>query len=137
MLPLNVPLAVWTILGATKTAASNRMITLSKYAAQIVARHLDTYVPPGKTALLYSLNREKNSPMDGRNFLRALRCACEKAGLPKGRFHDLRHSGLTLYGQAGATIAELMARAGHSNPEIVMIYQHATQERERTLVERM
>lgn len=36
--------------------------------------------------------------------------------------YDLRRTGLTLYGQAGATIADLMARAGHTNAETVIIY---------------
>lgn len=46
------------------------------------------------------------------------------------RFHDLRHTGLTLAAQAGATLAELMQRAGHSTPQAAMIYQHAARGRD-------
>ena len=41
-----------------------------------------------------------------------------------------RHTGLTLAAQSGATIAELQARAGHSTPSTVMLYQHATEVRD-------
>ena len=46
-----------------------------------------------------------------------------------------RHTGLTLAAQSGATIAELQARAGHSTPSTVMLYQHATEVRDRALAE--
>ena len=39
-----------------------------------------------------------------------------KAGRPDLRFHDLRHTGAVLAAATGATLAELMARLGHSTP---------------------
>lgn len=60
------------------------------------------------------------------------------AGLPpRFRFHDLRHTGLTLFAQEGATLAELMRRGGHSDMRIVLRYQHATMTRDRELACRM
>lgn len=47
------------------------------------------------------------------------------------RFHDLRHTGLTLYAQASATQAEIMARGRHRSPEVVARYQHVMIERDR------
>lgn len=58
-------------------------------------------------------------------------------GLEGLRFHDLRHTGLTLAGEAGATLAELMARAGHSDVGAAMIYQHASLERDRALAAKL
>ena len=49
------------------------------------------------------------------------------------RFHDLRVSGLTWVGQAGATGAELMYRGGHANLTSVQIYQDADAQRDRAL----
>jgi integrase len=49
------------------------------------------------------------------------------------RFHDLRHSGAVLAAQTGATLAELMARLGHSTPAAAMRYQHAAQGRDRQI----
>ena len=51
-------------------------------------------------------------------------------GLPGLHFHDLRHAGLTLSAQSGATLAEVMRRAGHSSSAAAMRYQHAAHERD-------
>lgn len=56
---------------------------------------------------------------------------------PKFRFHDLQPTGLTIFAQEGATLAELMRRGGHSNIRIVLRYQHATMTRDRELANRM
>jgi integrase len=52
------------------------------------------------------------------------------AGRPDLRFHDLRHTGATLAAATGATLAELMARLGHSTPGAALRYQHASQDRD-------
>src|SRR5699024_10695081 len=60
------------------------------------------------------------------------------AGLaPRFRFHDLRHTGLTIFAQEGATLAELMPRGRHSHVPDMLGYQHATMARDRELAERM
>ena len=56
---------------------------------------------------------------------------------PRPRFHDLRHTGLTIFAQEGATLAELMRRGGHADIHIVLRYQHATMNRDRELADRM
>jgi len=63
--------------------------------------------------------------------------AREAAGRPDLTFHDLRHSGAVLAASTGATIAELMARLGHSTPAAAMRYQHAAQGRDQTIAELM
>jgi integrase len=55
------------------------------------------------------------------------------AGKPGMTFHALRHTGAVLAAGAGATLAELMARLGHSTPEVAMMYQHAAQDRDAVL----
>ena len=66
------------------------------------------------------------------NFNPIWRKACVAAGVPDAHFHDLRHTGGTLAATTGATIKELMARLGHSSPRAAMIYQYATQGRDKT-----
>ena len=61
--------------------------------------------------------------------------AREAAGRPDLRFHDLRHTGAVLTASTGATIAELMARLGHSTPAAAMRYQHAAQGRDQSIAE--
>jgi integrase len=59
--------------------------------------------------------------------------AREAAGRPDLRFHDLRHSGATLAAVSGATLAELMARLGHSTVSAAMRYQHAAADRDKVI----
>ena len=59
--------------------------------------------------------------------------AREAAGRPDLRFHDLRHTGAILAAATGATLAELMARLGHSTPGAAMRYQHAAADRDKVI----
>jgi integrase len=59
--------------------------------------------------------------------------AREAIGRPDLRFHDLRHSGATLAALACATLAELMARLGHSTPQAALRYQHVAAGRDPEL----
>ena len=54
-------------------------------------------------------------------------------GRPDLHLHDLRHSGLTWVAASGASLAELMRRGGHSTPSAAMVYQHATEDRDKAL----
>ncbi|NQX11826.1 site-specific integrase [Microbacteriaceae bacterium VKM Ac-2855] len=47
--------------------------------------------------------------------------------------HDVRHSGLTAAAQAGATLREIMDRAGHRTAKAALIYQHVGAERGRVI----
>ena len=59
----------------------------------------------------------------------------DAAGRPDLTFHALRHTGAVLAAQSGATLADLMARLGHSTPNAAMRYQHATSDRDRAIAE--
>jgi integrase len=61
--------------------------------------------------------------------------ALKHAGLPPMHFHDLRHTGNHLTAAAGANLRELMVRMGHSSTRAAMIYQHATDERQREIAD--
>lgn len=98
------------VFGPPKSEAGVRTISIPAPYSEMLVEHLEQHTPAASDALLYS--SRSGRPLDDRALRTAYRNACEKAGLPQGRFHDLRHSGLTLYGQAGATTADLMARAG-------------------------
>ncbi len=52
-------------------------------------------------------------------------------------FQDLRSAGFTFAALAGATIAEIMHRAGHSTPTTARHYHRATAERDRALATAM
>jgi integrase len=59
--------------------------------------------------------------------------ASAAAGRPDLRFHDLRHTGAVLAATTGATLADLMARLGHSTPSAAMKCQHSTKGRDAQL----
>jgi integrase len=56
--------------------------------------------------------------------------ACAEAQIMDFHIHDIRHVSLTLVGQTGASVKDLMARAGHSTAVAALRYQHASQERD-------
>ena len=60
-----------------------------------------------------------------------------EAARPDLRWHDLRHTGAVLAAAAGATLAELMARLGHSTAEAALRYQHAAADRDKVIAARM
>jgi integrase len=60
-----------------------------------------------------------------------------RASLPGAHLHDLRDAGLTLAAQSGATLAEVMRRAGHSSSRAAMIYQHAAESRDAEVAARL
>jgi len=59
------------------------------------------------------------------------RKACADAGIKGLHFHDLRHTGNTMAAATGASTKELMARFGHGTARAALIYQHATEDRQR------
>jgi len=52
-------------------------------------------------------------------------------------WHDLRHSAMTLVALTGATLPELMQRAGHSTPRAALHYQHASDDAQRRIAQRL
>ena len=67
----------------------------------------------------------------------AWRQARRRAGLLDVHFHDLRHAGLTLSAPSGATLAEVMRRAGHASSAAALRYQHAADWRDADVAQRM
>ncbi|MGY1702765.1 tyrosine-type recombinase/integrase [Geodermatophilus sp. SYSU D00766] len=85
----------------------------------------------GRDRLLFPANRgEQLAPS---TLYRVFYPARTKAGRTDLRLHDLRHTGVVLAASPGATLAELMARLGHSTPGAALRYQHATQDRDRVI----
>lgn len=56
------------------------------------------------------------------------RAVLARAGVPRIRFHDLRHTCATLLLEAGAHPRVVAERLGHSTPALVMnVYGHVTE----------
>lgn len=110
-----------------KTESGRRTVAAPPLVVRELSTHLDTRVGSRPDALLITTT---DRALDV-----AWRKARLKVGLPALRLHDLRHSGLTLAAATGATLAELMHRAGHSSPDAALRYQHATRDRDQVIAE--
>ena len=120
--------------GPPKTAAGRRTVAIPPNVIPVFEAHMAT-VGPEPDALVFP------APQGGylsrihfrqRVWLPALKAT----GLAFG-FHDLRHSALTWAAASGATIAELMYRAGHTTPDAALRYQHATEDRDAAVARAM
>jgi len=121
--------------GPPKTDAGERHTAIPPHIIPRIQAHLDHCVAPGDEALLFP--SRLGGYLSENTFRRRYNNARETAKMPSFTFHDLRHTGNTWAGQAGATIAELAARAGHDDQETVARYQHGTTERDQQLARRM
>ncbi len=72
----------------------------------------------------YVFPNSKGNKMDNRNLLRAFYSAVKKAGIPKLRFHDLRHTFATRLVQAGVDIYTVQKLGRWKSIEMVMRYAH-------------
>lgn len=98
--------------------------------------HLEKWAAPGSDGLLFPAV-ESGEHMKHGALYKVFRRARKAAGRPDLRWHDLRHTGATLAAQAGATLAELMNRLGHSSVNAALIYQHAAAGRDAEIARRL
>jgi integrase len=122
------------IVKVPKTAKSYRRVILPEMASAVVESHLKC-VRLSPDSLLFTGRSELNEHWGEYKLKQVWRKVCAQAGF-KGRFHSLRAFALTQYAVTGATIQDLMDRAGHSNVEMAMRYQRGTG-RELDLISRM
>jgi integrase len=95
--------------------------------------HLDRFVTVEPEAWLFAA--DDCGHMDPSTLDRAWQRARLTIGRPEVFFHDLRHSGLTWAAASGASVAELMRPGGQANPRADLRYQHATEDRDRTIAD--
>ena len=118
-----------------KSDAGTRDVAIPPHLVGVIAEHLAKHVGPEADSLLFPA-RHGGHLAPGTRY-RQFYKARDAANRPDLRFHDLRHSGAVLAAYAGATLAELMARLGHSTPQAAMRYQHAAQGRDEVVAANM
>jgi integrase len=114
-----------------KSDAGRRDVEIPPHLLPVIKDHLAQFVGPEKDALLFPAAH--GGHLAPASLYRRFYTARAKAGRDDLRWHDLRHSGAALAAATGATLAELMARLGHSTPQAAMRYQHAAQGRDRQI----
>ena len=116
-------------------AASQRTVHLPEPALDVLRQHLVTRGHLLPTAPLFT--GPAGELLRAGQVQWAWRQARDRAGLPTAHFHDLRHAGLTLTAQSGATLAEVMRRAGHASSAAAIRYQHAADRRDAEVAARL
>lgn len=123
----------WTVsggkmhLGSPKTDEGRRTVQIPANVLPFLVDHLDRFTARGRDAWLFP--GQDGSVISPRTLDRQWVRAREAIGRTDLRFHDLRHTGLTMVAMTGATIAEIMAAGGHASPAAALRYQHASQNR--------
>ncbi len=72
-----------------------------------------------------------------RNLLRHFQAQCEKLGLPKLRFHDLRHTCASLLLAQGVDLPIVKETLGHAAIQTTMLYTHVAPIPQRKSADRM
>ena len=120
---------------STKTRAGRRVVALPNVAVEALAEHMARFTAPGKDALVFCTRtgRPLTSPHRSVMFARARKAI----GREDLTWHDQRHSAMTLVAATGATLPELMQRAGHASARAALHYQHAADGAERRIADRL
>ncbi len=116
-----------------KSEAGLRSVSIPPHIIPVVREHLRRHVAADPGALLFGAEHDRNRPLHPASLRGSWRKATDAAGCPGRTFHSMRHTGAVLAAATGATLAELMARMGHSTPLVAMTYQHAAQDRDAVL----
>jgi integrase len=116
-----------------KSEAGKRSVNIPPHLMPAVKAHLHDHVAAARNALVFPA--ASGVHMAPSTLYAVYHPARDAAGRPDLRFHDLRHTGAVLAAAAGATLAELMARLGHSTVSAAMRYQHAAADRDKVIAE--
>jgi integrase len=130
--------------GPVKTDGSVRHLAMSAQVASVFRQRRDAQQSEQEAAgerwrdhgLVFATRL--GTPIEPRNLNRHLDQACERAGVPRIRFHDLRHSCASLLYDQGVPIENIQDVLGHSSPSVTKtIYVEATRKIQREAVDRL
>jgi integrase len=124
------------IVGDPKSAAGRRIVSVPPHLLPKVKQHLADHVGAEPDALLFP-HPDNGGWLGMHTLFHDWDLARRAAGRGDLRFHDLRHTGAVLAAQSGATIKELMNRLGHSTAEMALRYQHASEDRDLELAQKL
>ena len=120
----------WQV-GDPKSDAGRREVAVPPHIVPVIADHLAKLTGAEQDSLLFPA--ANGGHLQPSTLYRHFYKARAAAGRDDLRWHDLRHSGAVLAAQTGATLAELMARLGHSTVGAAMRYLHAAQGRDQAI----
>lgn len=118
------------VVGTPKSSAGERTVSIPPHVLPAVKEHVRSMPVAGKDALLFPSASDPTIHMRPATLAKVFYRARKAAGREDLAFHWLRHTGLTFAAQTGATLADLMHRAGHATAGAAMRYQHAVSGRD-------
>lgn len=121
--------------GPPKSQAGKRNVAVPPHLVGELRAHVAAYAQPGRHGFLFTTPR--GAQLYSSVIYREWIAARESVELPELHFHDLRHAGITWLARLGATTKERMRRVGHADPRMVLRYEHADDERDAALAERL
>ena len=133
------------VVSTPKSDAGIRDVAMPPHLLPMVKAHIADHAEVGRDGLLFPAKDGGHlapSSLYGRAPTRTragwgFYGARAAAGRPDLRWHDLRHTGAVWAAATGATLAELMARLGHSTQRAALRYQHAAQDRDAEIARRL
>ena len=111
---LDLTTGVWTKPAATTKQRRVHRVPLPPAAVDLIKRR------PRIGAVVFC--RSNGGPI--RDLRKTWECACRRAGVPRVRIHDCRHTVASLLVSNGASLAVVGAILGHSNPSVTNRYAH-------------
>ncbi len=131
-----------------KTARSRRTLTLPAVALEALRQHRarqaearlragPLWQPPAWAPDLV-FTTGVGTPLDARNVVRHYHRLLQRAGLPRLRFHDLRHTAASLLLAQGVSLRVVMETLGHSQISLTAnLYTHVVPALQREAAARM
>jgi integrase len=127
-----------------KTDRSRRNVVLPESVAVALRSHrtrqrMDRLVAGSKWADTgHVFTTTIGTPLHAATVTRAFHVALERAGLPKSRFHDLRHAAATFLLAQGMTLEDVKQLLGHSSITLTSnTYGHVLEQRQRQVAQAM
>jgi integrase len=117
-----------------KSAAGRRRIALPPHLVPILLEHVETYTTAQPDHLVFTSSTGGSVLC---TYSQMLSRALVRIGRPDARVHDLRHTGMTLAAEAGASLADLKLRMGQSTTRAAELYIHATTDHGRSIANAM
>ena len=125
------------VVGPPQSRAGVRTVAIPAAIRAELVEHLAQFVDRGPDALVFT-------GVQGRALRRGAWSQrvkwpelVRRLGMAGVHFHDLRHAGNIWASKAGLSTKDLMARMGHDDMRVALIYQRATSEADRLIADRL
>lgn len=131
------------ILAETKTDKSYRRVPLPRVCIASLKEHRERQQKERAEAEVWLdewdlvFTTKHGTPIEPRNLLRHFQNLCEKLGLPRLRFHDLRHTCASLLLAQGVDLPIVKETLGHAAIQTTMLYTHVAPMLQRKAADRM